>query len=89
MLFCLIDHLNITTSDTLFVAIRDIVDDEFHLGLQLQKEYPQLNIRLIPLRYDTIGATETLFLVHQVRILHGCKSPEMVVIGADARCILS
>ncbi|KAJ3178844.1 hypothetical protein HDU85_005037 [Gaertneriomyces sp. JEL0708] len=61
MLFCLIDQLKIVEEDTVFIAIRDTVDDEFHLALQLQKEYPQLDIHLVRLVYDTKDSDKPIF----------------------------
>lgn len=65
MLFWLIDRLELTSADTLYVAIAESVNQEFHLDMQLAKEYPSLIIKLIPLRFDTRGAAETLFIVTQ------------------------
>ncbi|PRQ70844.1 Nucleotide-diphospho-sugar transferase [Rhodotorula toruloides] len=65
MLFWIIDRLELTENDSLFIAISDMVNDEFHLDSQLRREYPHLNVKLIPLRFDTRGAAETLFIVAQ------------------------
>lgn len=65
MLFWLIDRLELSAADTLFVAISEAVDNEFHLGMQLSKEYPKLNIKMVPLKFDTRGAAETLFIACQ------------------------
>ncbi|KAJ8291805.1 hypothetical protein OF846_005051 [Rhodotorula toruloides] len=65
MLCWIIDRLELTENDSLFIAISDMVNDEFHLDSQLRREYPHLNVKLIPLRFDTRGAAETLFIVAQ------------------------
>lgn len=65
MLFWLIDRLELTAEDTLFVAIAEGVNSEFSIDMQLHKEYPKLNVKLIPLKFDTRGAAETLFVVAQ------------------------
>lgn len=65
MLFWIIDRLELTENDSLFIAISEMVNDEFHLDSQLRREYPHLNVKLIPLRFDTRGAAETLFIVAQ------------------------
>lgn len=65
MLFWLIDRLELSEDDSLFIAISDVINHEFHIDLLLRKEYPQLNVKVISLKFDTRGAAETLFIVAQ------------------------
>ncbi|GAA6033718.1 hypothetical protein JCM8097_004396 [Rhodosporidiobolus ruineniae] len=65
MLFWLLDRLELRASDTVFVAISDVVNQEFHIDMLLRKEYPQLNVKVVPLKFDTRGAAETLFIMSQ------------------------
>lgn len=65
MLLWLIDRLELRTTDSLFIAINDSVNREFHFDMMLAKEYPHLDIHIVALKFDTRGAAETLFIVSQ------------------------
>lgn len=65
MLFWLIDHLRVRAGDTILIAISEIIDAEFHLARRCRQEFPDLDIRVIHLKFETRGAAETLFIVSQ------------------------
>jgi capsule biosynthesis phosphatase len=65
MLFHLIDNLKFKKCDTLFIALRDGIDEEFQLTSQVRDEYPNLDLKVVHLKYDTRGAAETLYIVTQ------------------------
>jgi capsule biosynthesis phosphatase len=65
MLFWVISNLVLEKQDTLWIAISEAIDQEFQVGAQLTREFLGIDIRILPLRYDTRGAAETLFLVVQ------------------------
>lgn len=57
MLFWLIDHLQVSAGDSVFVAIARETNETFHLSHRLRAEYPKLDIRLIDLMFETRGAS--------------------------------
>ncbi|KAL9129686.1 MAG: hypothetical protein Q9217_001928 [Psora testacea] len=65
MICWLIEKLSLLPEDTLWVAINEDVENEFQVGQLLKKWFPKLDARLLPLKYLTKGATETLFIVTQ------------------------
>lgn len=68
MLFWVIERLEFKSDDTLWIAYDGKIDDEFHLGEMVIKEFPSLDIRLVRLNYSTRGAAETVSSVHCVII---------------------
>lgn len=65
MLFWLIDRLKLQSDDTLWIALTATVEEEFHLASQIRKEYPNLNLKVVLLKFQTRGAAETLFIIMQ------------------------
>ncbi len=55
MLFHLLDHLKLAPADTLFIAIKETIDLEFQLTSQVRDEYPDIDLRVVHLKYDTRG----------------------------------
>lgn len=60
MLCWLIENLNFTKSDTLWLAVNDEIEDEFHIGHTVRQWFPDLDARTVRLRYYTKGASETV-----------------------------
>ncbi|KXH49989.1 capsule biosynthesis phosphatase [Colletotrichum salicis] len=65
MLLWLIDNLSLKPGDTLWMAINEEVDDEFRIGQLVSKTFSKIDFRLLRLRHQTKGASETLFIVTQ------------------------
>ena len=65
MLYWVIEKLSLTPADTLWIAISDEIATSFQVDGQLKKEFPNINIKLVPLCFNTCGAAETLFIVCQ------------------------
>lgn len=65
MIMWLIDKLSLTADDTLWVAHMEHIEEDFHLAGQLKKEYVHLDVRYVPLNFETRGAAETLYIVCQ------------------------
>lgn len=65
MLFWLLDHLSIVQNDTIWLALPQELDDQFLISNRIGREYPALDIRVVPLRFETRGAVETLYTVVQ------------------------
>lgn len=65
MLLWLFDNLSIRPQDTLWIAINEHVEDEFRIGQLVAKSLPKTDLRMIQLRHQTKGASETLYMVMQ------------------------
>ena len=65
MIMWLIGKLDLTVQDTLWIAHMEYIEQDFHLTGQLKKEFPHLDIRYVPLNFETRGAAETLYIVCQ------------------------
>ncbi|KAH8814815.1 capsule biosynthesis phosphatase [Xylogone sp. PMI_703] len=65
MILWMIGNLSIKPDDTLWIAVNEEVDDEFRIGQLLLKSWPKLDFRLLRLRHQTKGASETLYIVSQ------------------------
>ncbi|PKS13030.1 hypothetical protein jhhlp_000371 [Lomentospora prolificans] len=65
MLLWLIDSLVFKARDTLWLAVNEDIDDEFRIGQLVAKSFTNLDFRLIRLRHQTKGASETLYIVTQ------------------------
>ncbi|KAJ9156553.1 Capsule biosynthesis phosphatase [Pleurostoma richardsiae] len=65
MLLWLIDNLSLKDGDTLWMAINEEVDNEFRIGQLISKTFPKIDFRLLRLRHQTKGASETLYIVSQ------------------------
>ncbi|CAJ2502195.1 Uu.00g095890.m01.CDS01 [Anthostomella pinea] len=61
----LIDNLQLRKDDTVWMAINEDVDEVFRVGQLVSKAFPKLDIRLVKLRHQTKGASETLYVVSQ------------------------
>ncbi|GKT43302.1 uncharacterized protein ColSpa_03483 [Colletotrichum spaethianum] len=59
MLLWLIDNLSLQPGDTLWMAINEEVDDEFRIGQLVSKTFSKIDFRLLRLRHQTKGASET------------------------------
>ncbi|GKT55680.1 protein phosphatase 2A a subunit [Colletotrichum tofieldiae] len=59
MLLWLIDNLSLKPGDTLWMAINEEVDDEFRIGQLVSKTFSKIDFRLLRLRHQTKGASET------------------------------
>lgn len=60
MLLWLIDNLSLKPGDTLWMAINEEVDDEFRIGQLINKTFSKIDFRLLRLRHQTKGASETV-----------------------------
>ncbi|TAQ89873.1 hypothetical protein B7494_g1812 [Chlorociboria aeruginascens] len=65
MILWMIDNLSLQPGDTLWMAINEEVDDEFRIGQLVAKSFPKIDFRLLRLRHQTKGASETLYIVSQ------------------------
>jgi len=65
MLCWLVDRLETTSQDTLWLAVNDAVEQEFQIGQLMKKYFPKLDTRVLRLPYLTRGAAETLYIVTQ------------------------
>jgi hypothetical protein len=62
MIAWLIERLSIQPHDTVWIAINEEIDNEFHVNQLMRKWFPKHDIRLLRLNYLTRGATETVCL---------------------------
>jgi hypothetical protein len=62
MISWLIERLSVQAHDTVWIAINEEIDSEFHVSQLMRKWFPRLDIRLLRLNYLTKGATETVSL---------------------------
>jgi dTDP-glucose pyrophosphorylase len=60
MLLWLIDNLSLKPGDTLWMAVNEDVDDEFRIGQLVSKTFTRIDFRLLRLRHQTKGASETV-----------------------------
>jgi hypothetical protein len=60
MLLWLIDNLSLKPKDTLWMAVNEDVDDEFRIGQLVSKTFSRIDFRLLRLRHQTKGASETV-----------------------------
>ncbi|XWX02356.1 hypothetical protein V2A60_010393 [Cordyceps javanica] len=65
MIQWLIDNLTLRPCDTLWIAVNESVDDNFQLGQLIRKSFATLDARVLGLRHQTKGASETLYIVSQ------------------------
>jgi capsule biosynthesis phosphatase len=65
MIFWLIDNLNLTKDDTIYIGIMEDICDQFGLEFKLNKEYPLLSFKIVKVIYQTRGPVETLFTILQ------------------------
>ncbi len=64
MLLWLIDNLSIKPGDTLWMAVNEEMDDEFRIGELIKKTFPKIDFRLLRLRHQTKGASETVSSIY-------------------------
>lgn len=60
MLLWLIDNLSLKPGDTLWMAVNEEIDDEFRIGQLVSKTFSKIDFRLLRLRHQTKGASETV-----------------------------
>ncbi|KAM4062781.1 mobA-like NTP transferase domain-containing protein [Hirsutella rhossiliensis] len=65
MLVWLLENLHFRPGDTVWVAVNQEIDDDFHLGQLVRKTLPGINHRILRLRHQTKGASETLYIASQ------------------------
>jgi capsule biosynthesis phosphatase len=63
MLLWLFDNLSIRSQDTLWIAVNEHIEYEFRIGQLVAKSLPKTDLRLLQLRHQTKGASETLYMV--------------------------
>ena len=62
MLCWLIERLQISAQDTVWLAVNDEVEQEFQIGQLMKSWFPTLDCRILRLPYLTRGAAETVRL---------------------------
>ncbi|CAM9355403.1 unnamed protein product, partial [Discosporangium mesarthrocarpum] len=65
MLLWLMDNLQFTAEDTVWLGLPRSLAVEFAVEALLRREYPSLDIRIVFLDFQTRGAAETLFVILQ------------------------
>ncbi|KAH7350599.1 capsule biosynthesis phosphatase [Rhexocercosporidium sp. MPI-PUGE-AT-0058] len=65
MILRIIDNLSLSPEDTLWMAVNAEIDDEFRIGQLVMKTFPKLDFRLLRLKHQTKGASETLYMTTQ------------------------
>lgn len=60
MLLWLLESLSLQAGDTVWIAINEDVDDEFHVGQLVRKSLAGIDLRVLRLRNQTKGASETV-----------------------------
>jgi hypothetical protein len=63
MLLWLIDNLSLRSGDTLWMAVNEDIDNEFRIGQLVMKTFPNIDFRLLRLRHQTKGASETVGVI--------------------------
>ena len=67
MICWLIERLSLRPQDTLWVAVNEVIDNDFQVGQLFKKWFPRHDIRLLRLSYLTKGATETVGAFYLVK----------------------
>ncbi len=62
MILRMIDNLSLSSRDTLWIAINKDVDEDFRIGQLVTKSFPNIDLRLLQLKHQTRGASETVSL---------------------------
>ncbi|KAL2071808.1 hypothetical protein VTL71DRAFT_13043 [Oculimacula yallundae] len=65
MILRIIDNLSLRKEDTLWMAVNAEVEDQFRIGQLVKKTFPELDFRLLRLKHQTKGASETLYMTTQ------------------------
>jgi hypothetical protein len=65
MILWMIDNLSLRPGDTLWMAVNEEVDNNFRIGQLVTKTFPNIDFRLLRLRYQTKGASETVGTMSQ------------------------
>lgn len=65
MLGWLLDNLKFIPNDTIHIALMKKVDKQFNISDKLRKEYPNLNIKITLINFETRGASETIYVILQ------------------------
>jgi hypothetical protein len=63
-LLWLIDNLSLKSGDTLWMAVNEEIDNEFRIGELIKKTFPNIDFRLLRLRHQTKGTSETVGLIY-------------------------
>jgi CTP:molybdopterin cytidylyltransferase MocA len=62
MILRMIDNLSLRPQDTLWMAVNESIDDEFRIGQLVAKTFPKIDFKLLRLKHQTRGASETVRL---------------------------
>ncbi|PHH66332.1 hypothetical protein CDD82_1550 [Ophiocordyceps australis] len=65
MLLWILETLNLKQGDTVWIAVQEEIDDDFHLGQLVSKTLTHIDHRILRLRHQTKGASETLYIISQ------------------------
>ncbi|KAM4060135.1 mobA-like NTP transferase domain-containing protein [Hirsutella rhossiliensis] len=65
MLAWLLGNLRFKPADTVWIAVNEDIDEEFHLGQLVSKTLPHIEHHILRLKHQTKGASETLYIVSQ------------------------
>lgn len=65
MLFWLLDNLNVSADDTVYIGIMKNVYETFNFEHRVAKAFPDINFKFVLLNFETRGAAETLFIILQ------------------------
>lgn len=65
MVFWLLDNLHFRAGDILWLALDRDIEKTFEIYSAIKREYSSLDVRYVPLRFQTRGAAETLFCILQ------------------------
>ena len=69
MLFWILDNLDLLPQDTLWIALMDEMDANFSVSERVKQQFPKVNVKVVPLKFATRGAAETLFII--LRYMNG------------------
>ena len=54
---------------TLWNALMDEMDADFSVSERVKQQFPKVNVKVVPLKFSTRGAAETLFII--LRYMNG------------------
>lgn len=66
----LIENLSLRPKDTLWIAVNEQIDHEFRIGQLVSKNFPKVNMKLLLLRNQTKGASETVSTPPAIKSAH-------------------
>lgn len=67
MILWLLDNLKLTPEDTLWIAAQQDLATMYNIEVKLRTEYPNIDLRLVFIDFQTRGAAETLYIMLQVK----------------------